>query len=645
MTVLSIDFETRSTVDLRSAGVYVYAQHHTTDVWCMAYAFDDEEPELWLPGEPVPERVREHVENGGEMRAWNAVFERLIWKYILSPWYGFPEPALGQWHDTAVEAAAMALPRTLEMCAEVMKVPQQKDPEGKRIMLQLCKPRRIENGKPVWWDDAKKFARLYEYCRQDVRTERALARCVRPLTAAEREIYLLDQRINDRGVLLDVPLITAAREISAQGIDRANADLSLITNGQVDRVTQVARLTSWMRANGAEVESLAKRKAQELKETELAPVVAQALDVRMEAARSSVAKLDSMLACLCPDNRARGLLQYHGANTGRWAGRLIQPQNFPRGDVKKPEWFLDLVRAGDYDELDLYAPPLAVVSSLLRGCIVASPGNRLVVADFSAIEARVLNWLAQQNDVVEMFRRGVDVYVEMAKRMEPGTSRQAGKAAELGCGYGMGAKKFVTAAWDVYGVRVTEEQSEHAVSTYRETHPQVVDYWKRNNDAALAAVRTPGTLQVVEHPVAPIKYKVAGPYLWLILPSGRPLCYAQPTIETREDPKTGLVWENQLRAWSMNQYTRQWSPRWLYGGLLVENIVQAVSRDLMATAMQRVEAAGYPVVLTVHDEVMSDVPARHGSLEEFERLMTTLPPWAAGCPVAVEGYEAERWRK
>ena len=451
MTILSIDFETRATVDLRQTGVYPYAQHPDTDIWCMAYAFDDEEVQLWVPGQDLPLRVKRHIEAGGEMRAWNAQFERIIWREIMHKRWGFVPVEDSQWHDTAAEAAAMALPRSLDQCAIVLRVSEKKDQEGYGLMMRMTRPRSIVAGRPVWWTDPEKLQRLYAYCKQDVRVERTIAKAVRRLGPLEREVYLMDQRINDRGVGIDRELILAAKDVAAEGVARADATLEQLTEGEVHSVKNHLSLTKWVRAQGVETEGVSKKAIKEMLESDLDPNVRHVLQLRSDAGRTSIAKLDTMLAwASLPDDRARGMAFYHAASTGRWGGKGPQPHNFPRGEVKHVEFFIPDVLAKAYDTIALAQHPVVVVSSMLRSMWRAKKGNELIAADYSAIEARVLNWLAGQDDVLETFReydagdKTKDPYVVMAAKIGPLASRQAGKAAELGCGYQMGASKFVS---------------------------------------------------------------------------------------------------------------------------------------------------------------------------------------------------------
>ena len=652
MTTVSLDFETRSTVDLRLTGVYPYAEHQNTSVWCMAWAVDAGEPKVWKNGDSFPRELRELIAAGCEMRAWNAQFERVIWSRLCVPRFDWPSVKHEQWIDTAAEAAAMALPVSLAHCAQVLGVTEQKDGAGHSLMMRMARPRKNTKNKIIWWDDLERLEQLYSYCEQDVRTERSIAGVLRRLSEKEQRIYHLDQKINDRGVKIDVPLVRAARIVAKMGLDEANDSVSTATGGLVQKVTKVADLTKWLRDyEGLDIDNVKKSTVRELLEGDgLSDPARQALEARADAGRSSVAKLETMMKVKCADHRARGLLFYHAARTGRWGGRLIQPQNFPRGEIKDVERFIELVMSKDYAALDAAHPALAIISSMLRSMLTAADGHLLMVGDFAQIEARVLAWLAGQDDLVQAFANGEPVYEMMAERAyglkrgevtKDDPRRQLGKATELGCGFGMGHKKFVKASWDIYGVDVSQPEgfAKQVVDTYRASRPRIVDLWYRMGDAAFDAVSRPGEIQEVRG----CKLVMRGAYLWLMLPSKRPLAFATPRIVDRKTPWGEM--KPSVEVWGINSVTRKWEPRALYGGLIVENVVQALARDIMAEAMLALDNAGYPVILTVHDEVVTEPPLGHGSLEDFMAILSRVPSWAAGCPVAAEGWEGRRYRK
>lgn len=655
MQSLSIDFETRSEVDLKKTGTYTYAAHPTTDIWVMGWAFDDDEPEIWIPawtGEhgwgPLPARIVDHILAGGEIRGWNVGFERIIWQEIMVKRYGAPPVALEQWVDTAAEAAAMSLPRGLEKAAEVTGVSSQKDAEGHRLMLRMSRPRSRKHGTVTWWDQTEKLEQLYEYCKQDVRTERGMVKVLRRLTDKEREIWLLDQRINDRGIFFDRPLVLAAQEIADEAVLAAEDQIFEITRGEVTSVTQNEKLQQWLG-----VESVAKDPVKELLEGELSPEHRQVLQLRADVGKTSVAKLRAMLDWANEDDRLRGMLFYHAAGTGRWGGKGPQPHNYPRPETEDIEQYIPLVMAGKYDELAKVGPPMILVSDMLRSMLKAPPGHELIAGDYAGIEARVTNWFAGQDDILQMFRDGVDVYRHNAAKLlkipveeikKPSTERQYGKFQELGAGFGMGWKKAISAANTAqYGyLKLTEEFAKEVIRSYRETHDKVVASWKEANEAVIEAVTNPGQT-VTFGALKNLRAVVVGAYLYIVLPSGRPLVYATPKVTLAMAPWGKLHASVEFQG--VNSVTRQWTVQRLYGGLIMENVVQGTARDIMAEGMLRLENHGYPIILTVHDEIVTEIPQDFGSLRFVDDLMALAPDWAAGLPIATESWRGERYRK
>lgn len=689
MKTLSIDFETRATVNLKKTGVYPYAEHPHTDIWCMAWAFDDDEPVIWTPGMELPREIVDHIIADGEIRAWNAQFERVIWKHIMVPRYGAPVVKLEQWVCTMAEANAMSLPGSLDQAAIALGLKERKDTEGYGLMMRMTKPRSLQaDGTPIWWDVEDRKQRLYAYCKQDVIVERAAKKCLHRLPPRERDAYLLVQEANDYGIALDLPLIDAAQALVDEGIARANATLAELTGGEVTKVTQTQQIKNWM---GTPEQSLAKAAVADLLESsDLDPQIRQVLGVRAEAGLASVKKLKAMKHYACADGRARGLIFYHGATTGRETAKGIQPHNFARGHVTDVESFIPDVLANRYDVINMLEHPIVVVSALLRSMLTAAtkypevamtdirvrdghttryytPTHALYSGDFSAIEARVVNWLAGETEIVADFHRfdaavvahgkssgeakALDLYIRMAKRFGS-TNRQAGKAAELGCGFGMGWKKFITAAWDVYQVRVTEEEARHAVNAYRESHPNVKEFWYEVGNAAIAATETPGR-QIRVGALKNITIVRMKDYLYIVLPAKRALVYPAPRITMAlppwvEEDEPEEQKERQKRktlTYMGLSLNNQWERQRTYGGHLVENIVQAVARDFMVEAKARARAAGYANLLSVHDEVVTERVLGEGSLDEYIRLMSVVPDWATGCPVAVEAWTGFRYRK
>lgn len=654
MTSLHVDLETRSACDLKKAGAYAYAEHPTTDVWCMAYAFGDEPVALWTSmDDPVP-RIAEHIRAGGTLVAHNAAFERAIWHHVLAPKYGWPEPAVEQWRCTMAMAYAMALPGSLDAAAAALGITNRKDAAGSRIMLQLAKPRRVEGGKSIWWTDPAKLAKLYDYCVQDVEVERELESRLVPLRESELALWHLDQRINDRGVGVDTALCEAARKIVAAHTETLDAEMRAVTDLEVGACSNVLQLTRWVKARGVDVEKLAKGDIDEvLGRQDIPEDVRRALELRREGGKASVAKITALQAGSNTDGRARGLLQFHAASTGRWGGRRFQPQNIKRPDLDRTgiDAAVEAVMRGNLPEIELaFGPPLSVVGDILRSMVIAKPGHRLLTADFSNIEGRVLAWLAGETWKLEAFRAfdagtGPDLYKlayarSFGIKAEAVTKdqRQVGKVMELALGYQGGVRAFQKMAVN-YGLKMPDAEADALKVAWREAHPHVVALWKSMEKAAIAAVQNPGEKKVC----GPFVFLKRGSFLWLRLPSGRALCYPYPSIVDKELPWGGTA--PALRYKGVDSYTRKWGDCDAYGGLLVENVTQAVARDIMAEAMFRLEAADYPTILTVHDEIVAEVLDGFGSVDEFTRVMVENPQWAPGLPIAAEPDENRRYRK
>lgn len=644
---LSIDLETRSLADLRATGVHRYAEDPSTEVLCVAYALNDGPVKVWRSlTDPVPQDLLDYAFSQTYFKAWNAQFERTIWNTVLRPRFGLPNLRPQRWVCSMAMGRAAGLPGSLEDAAIALGLQEQKDKEGSRLMLQMTKPRSLD---PLtWWEDEDRLTRLEAYCAQDVVVEREIWNRLPPaMNRRERSIWLADQTINDRGVRLDLPLITACTEIARKEQRRLSRSLHRVTDGAVPSITRIEDLKAWLTPRvGREVPSLDKAMMDELLADDTLPMDARwAIQIRQEAAKSSVRKLEAMLKAVGRLDRVRGLLQYFGASTGRWAGRLVQPQNFPRGAVKVTAPVLDALMTGDPMVVARHGSPLEVVSSALRGTLIAAPGKVFYVADYAQIEARVVAWLAGQSDLLRLFATGGKVYEVMAAaifrvpvdEVTP-DQRQVGKMAVLGCGFQMGAKRFAEQAG------ISEELAAVAVESYRVQNHRIRQFWWSLQDTALEVV-TKGLTSRLEVPGTggKVAFRIHGQWLAMDLPSGRSLWYYGPRVTMRTVP-----WSEEPRpsvqVMAMNSYTRKWEASDMYGGLWCENATQAVARDLMADAILRLEAKAIPVLLTVHDEIIAEAPPTE-SVETFVNLLSEVPSWAEGCPVKAEGWSGTRYRK
>lgn len=660
MTSLHIDFETRSVVDLKKAGVYVYAQDDTTGVWCAAYAVDDGEIKLWTPEDDSAD-VRHALKHCDKIIAHNAAFERIINQHVTAKRHGWPVPHITRWRCTMSMALAMALPGSLENAAAAVGLEACKDMDGHGLMMRMARPRRPRKGEYpngiYWFDDEERKQRLYEYCKNDVRVERELEKRLLPLRPDEQRLWWLDQVINDRGVYVDTALCNAALKIVETAAGWLDDEMRKVTRGAVSKCSNVGEITEFLYERGlTDVTSIAKGEIEEiLARDDLDADARRVLELRREAAKASVAKIDALLHGRNADGRARGLLQFHAASTGRWAGRRFQPQNIKRPDLAEDEIddAIAAVATGDAEHVRLiYGEPLAVVGDCLRGMVCAAPRARLVAADFSNIEGRVIAWFADELWKLDAFRAfdagtGHDIY-KLAYARSFGVKpeavdkpqRQIGKVMELALGYQGGVGAFQKMAVG-YNVRVTDERADELKELWREAHPGVVNAWYELENAAKSAVVNRGT--ITRACGDRIQFRVAGSFMFMRLPSGRAIAYPYPCIKEKKTP-----WGEMKPTFSykgVDAYTRKWGDQYAHGGLLFNNVVQGTARDIEAEAMIRVERAGYPVVLTVHDEIVSEPAADHGSLEEFQDLMATPPKWCADLPIACGGFEGERYRK
>lgn len=704
MAKLHRDYETRSYADLKKVGLHAYMAHPTTSVWCGSYAVDDGTVKLWLPGQPVPDEYIDAFVNEYEVWAHNDQFDATVEAAILEPRYSFPRFDLKQHRCSMVGAYAMALPGALEDLAPALGIDARKDAAGKRLMLQLSKPRKVvfaagfsdigydavrtqemdadgwehyatATGRLIakvqWWNSADKLARLHAYALQDTEVERAAGARLRPLKESELALWHLDQKVNDRGVFVDVALCNAAKKIVAATAVKLDDEMRAVTGGEVGACSNVGQLIAFARERGVDTDSIAKDILEELlAKDDLDPTVRRALELRREAAKASVAKIDALLKGKSPDGRARGLLQFLAASTGRWAGRRFQPQNLKRPILDDIDSAIDAVMEGDADLIEMiYGAPLSVVGDCLRGMIAAAPGRKIVAADYANIEGRVLAWLAGERWKLDAFRAydagtGPDLYkvtagLILGKRPEDVTKAERqgqGKVPELACGFQGSVGAFQSMAV-IYGFHVPDDEALGIVKTWRGRHPRTRQFWYDIENAAIAAVQEPGTTTSV----GMLRFKKAGSFLFMRLPSGRFLTYPYPEIRPKLMPwKTddgGEVWKDALTYFSTIDVskrfkivedplnTSKWARIATYGGMLAENATQAVARDVLADAMPRVEAGGYPVILTVHDEIVTEPEAGFGSAEGLVEIMTTLPAWADGCPIQAEGFEAERYRK
>lgn len=658
-SVTHLDFETFSELDLRKVGAYRYAEHHSTEVMICCYAIGEGPVKTWLPWkEPMPlDLYRAALDDDTLFAAHNAEFERQIWRNVIVPRRRVkgarrpPPVPLRRWRCTAAQAAAAGLPRGLDGATKALGLPDRKDAKGKRLITFFCMPRKTKNGpvrrKPE--DHPERFAEFIQYCRQDVRSERGLEMFAPPLPPAEVRVYHHNCVINDRGVPIDVPSVQRTLAV-VQALTKEMEDECRHITGV--NATQRDKFLHWLHSQGLVLDKLgAKDVETALARRGLAKTVRRALELRSELGKAAPKKLSSMLAVVGDKDRARGTLLYHGAHTGRLSGRLIQPHNFKRGLLKPDPYHvvLQAFRTGDAELVKIIygKQALDLLSQVMRGFIRAPEGYELLVADYSAIEARLLAWAAGELAWLDRFRNGEDTYKAMAAILyrvafEDVTDeqRRIGKQLVLGAGYQLGAPKFVDYCL-ANGIEITLDFAEEAIGSYRDSHAATVRWWGSMQDAAIQTVLTGRP-----HTSRGFSFEMAYHKKWLLmhLPSGRKLHYYQPQVENVvkfRKVRPQLSYFGKTKKGGYGRVTT-------YGGKLVENAIQAAARDILVGGMENADKAGMPVVLNVHDEIISVVRRRDNDrrrAEDLCREISRLPRWAHGLPLRAAGFECEFYRK
>ena len=742
MTELRIDFETRSDVDLRKRGAGPYFESPHFKVLIAAWSIDGGPVKTWTYGHPCPGDIRAAVEAGCTVRAFNASFERQCFN-VLAAREGWPRPALDRYRCTAAEAAAMALPRSLDGVGEALGLPVRKDKRGTALIRKFSIPRRARKGENplgLYWNEPEdhpdEFAEFVAYCAQDVATEAAAAARLMPLSDYEQAVYALDQQINDRGIRIDITSARAALELAEKAKAILDREMTLATGGAVTACSQVAKLTEWVQAQDVPMTSAAKADLEDLLHlNDLPAKVRRAVEIRQEAAKTSVSKLKAMIDRASADGRVRNGFLYCAAGTRRWSSPGVNFANMPRPrkiyeDAKlNQEALFRAIRHADPDVLpllygDALGRPLHLISDAIRGFVWSAPGHDLIQADYAGIEGAVIAWLSGEEwklaalreiaadpSLPDLYRRTAAAIMgtttDVIHRKHP-LRQSVGKVSELALGFGGGVSAFFSMA-RMYGVDLDalhgpvweaadEERRERALLRYaaclsrkdsktdvlsrdawvacelikagwRASNPAISGSWKLLEGAIRTAIQNPGTVATA----ARVDYLVARGFLWARLPSGGCLAYGNPRLKDQ-------VWAERLvdGAWAeaevvdrdlaekmertgtwrikgptspkatavgVNAVTKKWERFGLYGGLVAENNTQTTARDLLVSGMFNAEAAGYPIIGHVYDEIIAEVPRGWGDVAEFERVICELPPWAEGLPLTASGWRGKRYRK
>ena len=642
--ILGIDIETYSPVPLPKTGVYRYVDADEFEMLLFSYAYDDGPVQTvdLACGEKIPDSVLTDLENPKIIKvAYNAQFERVCLSRYLGHWL---DPH--QWRCTAVMAAYLTVPSRLADAAVTLGVTERKMEEGKdliRYFSMPCKPTKTNDGRtrnlPQHAPD--KWAVYKKYNAQDVETERAVRKAceAHPMPESEWELYALDQMINDRGVRVDKLLVKQAMRVDSEFTEAAYQRAKEITG--LENPGSVAQLKAWLADQDVPMESLAKKLVQE-KASNTEGLVSELLSLRLELSKTSIKKYETIARCVCRDGRVHGMLQFYGANrTGRWAGRLLQVQNLPQNHLEDLDTAAAVVKTGDTELVEmLYGSVPNTLSELIRTALIPKQGCRFIVADFSAIEARVLAWMAGEEWVLEEFRAAGKIYEATASRMYhvPKESivkgnpnyeyRQKGKQATLSCGYGGGV-----GALKNMGAKIPEEEMQPLVDAWRAANPHIVGLWNAMDRAMRKVIREHSSVRVGK-----IRLYWKDGKMLIRLPSERELCYLSPRIVTNRFGSDGI-------GYMAPAANGQLMVQETFGGKACENVTQATARDILAHAMLNLEACGYKIVFHVHDECVMEMPEGTGSVEEACAIMGQTPEWCSDLPLRADGYECRSYRK
>ena len=642
--ILEADIESFSDVDLVKCGVYAYADSPAFEILLFAYSFDGGETQIidLAQGEKFPAEVEEAIFDVSVTKtAYNANFERTC----LSKHFGRYIPP-ESWHCSAVQATMLALPRSLEDVGRVLGLDEQKMKEGKELIRYFCvpcKPTKANGGRTrnLPCHAPEKWELFKTYCKRDVDVEKSIRRKLHnfPIPESEMELYRLDQRINDRGVLVDMGLVEQA--IACERLHKEVVTKRAYELTGLENPNSVAQLKGWLGDMGMEAESLSKKAVAEMI-AETDGEVEELLRLRLLMAKTSVKKYEAMERSVCSDGRVHGLLQFYGANrTGRFAGRLVQIQNLPQNHLPDLELARELVKQGRFEDIELlYDSTPNVLSELIRTAFIPKQGCRFVVADFSAIEARVMGWLSGEEWVLDVFRGDGKLYEMTASRMfgipmaeigKGSSERAKGKVASLACQYGGSTGALISMG--ALDMGLTEEELPPLVAAWRKANPHITQFWWDVDAAAVKAVT-----EKQKTKVGRIIFEYKSGILFITLPSGRKLSYVKPRMAVNRFGRDGLTYEGISE-------NKKWSRIETYGPKLVENIVQGTARDLLAEAMLRVEKKGYPIVMHCHDEIIAEVPEGTGSVDEMCEIMAVQPEWAEGLPLRADGFECRFYKK
>ena len=686
---LYLDIETSSELNLKTDGSYLYATHPSTRILCAAWAIDDETVQSWSASDDEPpHELMQAIHDCESWESHNAQFERHMFEYVAHPKLGWPKLPTDKMFCSQVKARYFALPPALEGAARVLKLTNQKHEIGKRLIDLISKPNKygifldIESDNPEYrlqpglvnlYSGRELFEMMIEYCKQDVETERQFSLALPDLPEYHRKTFLIDQQINDEGIRLDMEMARAAAPLVDCAIDDYNKELTEITHGACTRVTQNQRLLSYARLNGYPQDNMQgadiKMALSDCRDglIEITPIAQRVLELRLDGAKTPLRKYAKAIDSVDDHDIMRNNIVYNGASSGRWTATGFQFQNMPRpapGFQSEEEVAeaIAMIKAGNYNAMvERYETPTVALASLIRSLVICKNGTEFYCADYSQIEARINAWVVGDERALEMFRKGIDPYIDMAKDIYPmnvktweehhsdeqGVMRDMGKRTVLGLGYRLGKYGFQAVLRKDTAKHYPIEFCERVVNAYRLKYSKIEASWEQYEEAAFRAVRF-GIGREKAKVVCGARFYMAASrkarvsYLIMELASGRKVFFPNPSIRKimlYGKPKESLCYEGK------DKITGRWSVIPSHGGTFAGFNCQGLARDLMVNGLHNVVKAGYKPVLLVHDEILAERALGEGDLDEYMALMTDIPKWAEGIPVKASGWTGDRYRK
>lgn len=656
MIKVGMDFETYSEANLKNVGAHRYAMDKSTDVLCLSYRIGDNPIKTYKAGGPAPIDLFNAIKDGALVYAWNTTFEYSIWKYVCIPKLGWPEVPFNQWRDSQAIASLFAWPLSLEKCGEAMGLAIQKDKRGKYLIDKLSKPQKLTKKNPYKRftpeTHPELFQEMYAYCERDVESEGAiLSEFPWEITGEELTIWRNTLIKNNIGIPIDVELVESVVAVVDDYLEEVSEMVPILTGGAVRTINQRAKILEWCELQGYELPDFTAgtiEKVLEDPELEKYPQIKNLLNIRTLAGKSSVKKFKKILEAVCDDGRIRDCLKYHKATTGREGGRLLQPQNLPRATVPDTEHAIKAFKTKDMSVvLEDYDNLVYSASALIRPSICATEGNHFVVSDYSSVENRIVSWLAGQTDILEKMDNGLCLYTDMASSLygvkyedipKDSEMRRHGKLAILGCGFGLGHKKFLEDCIG-RGFDISLEEAKRTINIFREKYKQVVEFWYGLKDAAEQATQERGEITSYNS----IQFMHHMGYLFMILPNGKTLAYPEARLEEMKVPwgyTVGVVHSG------INPRTKKWGRVGISPGRYAENATQATAREILMEAQNDVIAQGHNVVLTVHDELVVETPEVNGlTIDGLNKIMENRSSIYRGLPLKAAGFESKRYHK